>query len=69
MSKNEPLPDHLWSTEETAHFLGIPKATLYGLIHKRTGPRCFVVGKYRRFHPADVMEWLKLRTIGGAGQH
>ncbi len=57
-----PMPPRLWSHLETAEFLGIPPATLHGLNYKGTGPRSFKVGRYRRYDPRDVMEWLEGRA-------
>jgi predicted DNA-binding transcriptional regulator AlpA len=50
--------DRLWSTEETARFLGLRVSTLYQLTYKGTGPRCYRVGKYRRYKPSEVLLWL-----------
>ncbi|HTX44647.1 MAG TPA: helix-turn-helix domain-containing protein [Solirubrobacteraceae bacterium] len=52
------LPDRLWTHEETAAFLGLSTATLHDLNYKRTGPRSFKVGRYRRYDPRDVQAWL-----------
>ena len=59
---SDPLPERLWTLEETAEFLVIPAATLYQLNHKRTGPRFFRVGRYCRYDPRDVLAWLRLHT-------
>jgi predicted DNA-binding transcriptional regulator AlpA len=48
----------LWSHEETAAFLGISPATLHTMNYKKTGPRSFRVGKYRRYAARDVHGWL-----------
>ena len=65
--KIEPdeFPDHLWTSEETAKFLGIAKATLYQLNYKGTGPAFYKVGKYRRFKPAEVMAWVNAHRVRG----
>jgi predicted DNA-binding transcriptional regulator AlpA len=39
-------------------FLGLSPATLHDLNYKRTGPRSFKVGRYRRYDPRDVLAWL-----------
>jgi len=62
---SEEIPDRLWSTQETANFLGIAIATLYQLTYKGTGPRCYKVGKYRRFKPLEVLAWLNAHAIQG----
>ncbi len=64
-SFSEEIPDRLWSTQETANFLGIAIATLYQLTYKGTGPRCYKVGKYRRFKPLEVLAWLNAHAIQG----
>ena len=51
--------DRLWTVEETARFLGIPKATLYRWRYLGTGPRAGRVGKHLRYHPADVLVWFR----------
>lgn len=56
------LPDRLWTHEETAGFLGLSTATLHDLNYKRTGPRSFKVGRYRRYDPRDVLAWLDERA-------
>lgn len=53
-----PMPERLWTLEQTAEFLAIPVATLYKLNHKRTGPRFFRVGRHCRYDPRDVQAWL-----------
>ena len=53
------MVDRLWSVEETARFLGIPKATLYQLNYKGTGPRSYKVGRHRRYDPVDGRGWLQ----------
>lgn len=62
----KPLPERLWSHDETAKFLGIPVATLHQLNYKRTGPRSYKVGRYRRYSPVDVMAWLETRASESA---
>jgi predicted DNA-binding transcriptional regulator AlpA len=59
VSREESLPDRLWTLEETASFLVISPATLYKLNHKRTGPRFFHVGRHCRYDPRDVLDWLR----------
>lgn len=64
-SIDEDFPTRLWSTQETANFLGIAISTLYQLTYKGTGPRCYKVGKYRRFKPLEVLAWLNAHAIQG----
>lgn len=65
-SIDEEIPVRLWSTQETANFLGIAIDTLYQLTYKGTGPRCYKVGKYRRFNPLEVLAWFNAHAIQGA---
>lgn len=62
----QTLPDRLWSTRETAEYLGLAEATLHQLTHKGTGPRSYKVGRYRRYDPADVGAWLAARASSPA---
>lgn len=48
----------LWSICEAAAFLGVPVATLYRWRHHGYGPRSYRVGKYVRYVPAQVRQWL-----------
>jgi excisionase family DNA binding protein len=59
----EDLPLRLWSSQETANFLGIALSTLYQLTYKGTGPRCYKVGKYRRFKPTEVLDWVNSNAV------
>jgi predicted DNA-binding transcriptional regulator AlpA len=65
MNEQEWMPDRLWTSKETANFLGIAISTLYQLTYKGTGPRCYKVGKYRRFKPLEVLAWLNAHAIQG----
>lgn len=60
-TKDAGFPARLWTLEETAEFLSIPRATLYKLNHKGTGPRFFHVGRHCRYDPRDVYAWLTSR--------
>ncbi|WP_407673466.1 helix-turn-helix domain-containing protein [Parafrankia colletiae] len=48
----------MWSTEETAEYLGIPVATLYQWRHRHIGPPCYRIGRWLRYDPADIRQWL-----------
>lgn len=50
--------EKLLSAEEVSEFLGIPVNTLYQWRHKGTGPTAFRVGRFLRYDPIDVREWL-----------
>ena len=50
--------EKLLSAEEVADFLGVPVSTLYQWRHKGTGPTAFRVGRFLRYDPAQVRDWL-----------
>ena len=59
------MVDHardLWSPDEVADYLGVPRATLYGWRYKGTGPRAMRVGRHLRYRRADVEAWLETRV-------
>jgi hypothetical protein len=51
--------DCLWTVEETAQFLRIPKATLYQWRYLGIGPKGARVGRWLRYHPDDVIAWFR----------
>jgi predicted DNA-binding transcriptional regulator AlpA len=52
-------PSVLWTHVQTAAYLGLPPTTLHQLNYKRTGPRSYKVGRFRRYDPQDVHAWLE----------
>ena len=54
----------LWSIEELAAHLGIPKQTIYQWRTKGYGPPGRRVGKYVRFVPEDVQAWVESLPTG-----
>lgn len=58
--------DRLWTTEETADYLGVPVKTLYRWRYMDTGPRALKVGRHLRYRPSDVEAWLDEDEEGGA---
>lgn len=62
MGEGTQIPDRLWTHSETAEFLRIPPATLHQMSYKKTRPRSFRVGYYRRFSRSDVLEWPESRA-------
>ena len=54
----------LWSIEELAAHLGIPKQTIYQWRTKGYGPPGRRVGKYVRFLPEDVQAWVESLPTG-----
>lgn len=59
--------EKLLSVEEVADFLGVPVNTLYQWRHKGTGPNAFRVGRFLRYDPVDVREWLSEHAAVGHG--
>jgi predicted DNA-binding transcriptional regulator AlpA len=51
--------DRLWTAEETALYLQVPKATLYQWRYLGTGPRAGRVGRHLRYDPEDVRAWFR----------
>ena len=51
--------DCLWTVEETARFLRVPKATLYQWRYLGIGPKAGRVGRHLRYDPADVIAWFR----------
>lgn len=60
MSENRPqLPeDRLWSVDDVAYFLGVPKTTLYMWRTEDKGPAARRVGRWLRYRPEDVHAWV-----------
>jgi len=59
--------DGLLSSEALAEYLDVPPGTLDQWASRGGGPPHFKVGKFRRYHPADVRAWLagQRRMVGG----
>jgi excisionase family DNA binding protein len=53
-----PVTEHLWSVDDLASYLGVPRATVYVWSSRGIGPRAVRVGRYLRFRRADVEAWL-----------
>jgi predicted DNA-binding transcriptional regulator AlpA len=49
----------LWTAEQTAEYLGIPRATLYQWRYLRIGPKGGRVGRHLRYDPDEVVRWFK----------
>jgi excisionase family DNA binding protein len=58
MTAIEPL----WTISDLAQFLGVPVRTIYEWRRHQRGPRAYQIGKYLRFVPHEVQEWLETRT-------
>lgn len=48
----------LWGIEELAEFLGVPVQTVYQWRTKGYGPIGRRIGKYVKFRPEDVYNWV-----------
>ena len=55
----KPVQDRLWTAEETAAYLQIPKATLYQWRYLGIGPKAGRVGRHLRYDPEDVKAWFR----------
>jgi len=56
--------DRLWSVEDVSYYLGVPVTTLYYWRCSEQGPKCRRIGKYLRYRPSDVKEWVA--SLGGS---
>jgi predicted DNA-binding transcriptional regulator AlpA len=54
--------EKLMSIEDVAEFVGVPVNTLYQWRRKGTGPTAFRVGRFLRYDPVNVREWLAEHT-------
>ncbi len=52
------LADPLLTTEQVAHYLQVPVATLHQWRHRGEGPPAYKVGRHLRWRLADVDAWL-----------
>ncbi|MBB5920171.1 DNA-binding transcriptional MerR regulator [Actinoalloteichus hoggarensis] len=48
----------LWTVDDVSTYLGIPVHTLYGWRAKNYGPPARRIGKYLRYRPDDVRQWV-----------
>lgn len=55
------VPERLWTVDETALFLQVPKATLYQWRYLGVGPKAGRVGRHLRYAPDDVLAWFRER--------
>ncbi|MCH7581539.1 MAG: helix-turn-helix domain-containing protein [Acidobacteria bacterium] len=56
--------DRLLTVDELAVYLGVPVATLYQWRYRREGPPGFRVGRYIRYRPTDVQQWIERQLDG-----
>ena len=57
--------EKLLSVEEVADLLAVPKRTLYMWRLKGAGPRAIPVGRYLRYRPSEVEDWLTSQAATG----
>ena len=55
----KPVNERLWTVEETALYLQVPKATLYQWRYLGIGPKAGRVGRHLRYAPQDVRAWFR----------
>lgn len=55
--------NRLWTVEDVAEYLGVPRNTLYQWRTKGYGPRGVRVGKHVRYRPDDVNAWLDQQVV------
>jgi len=53
------VDERLWTVEETALYLQVPKATLYQWRYLGIGPKAGRVGRHLRYDPDDVRAWFR----------
>ncbi|PKW05589.1 Helix-turn-helix domain-containing protein [Streptomyces sp. 1222.5] len=56
------LPDRYLTPDDIAEMFEVPKETVYQWRKKRIGPPGFRVGKYVRYDPAAVRDWVAERS-------
>ena len=56
--------ERLLTVEELADYLGVPVPTLYQWRYRREGPPGFRVGRYIRYRPTDVQQWIERQLDG-----
>ncbi|MFF4355873.1 helix-turn-helix transcriptional regulator [Streptomyces sp. NPDC001604] len=61
------LPDGFLTPDDLVVMFKLPSVeTVYQWRRKRTGPRCFRVGRHLRFDPEDVRAWVDSQREGVA---
>jgi predicted DNA-binding transcriptional regulator AlpA len=51
----------LWGVSDVAEFLGVPVKTVYMWRYQRTGPPAVRVGRFLKYRPSAVEQWLEDR--------
>jgi excisionase family DNA binding protein len=60
------MPESMWSPEQVAEYLSVPKATVYRWRVSGDGPKGARVGKHVRYRPADVASWFDAQVAEGS---
>jgi len=56
------LPEELITAEALAEYLKVPLGTVYRWNYAGTGPKRIRIGRFIRYRPADVEQWLEQRS-------
>ena len=54
----------LWTIDDVAVYLGVPKQTIYSWRHTGYGPKGFRVGKHLRWRSSVVVAWTREQEAG-----
>jgi excisionase family DNA binding protein len=60
------LNGRLLTIDEVAVMLGVPKSTCYGWRSRGEGPRSLRVGRWVRYDPQDVADWIESQKARSA---
>ncbi|WP_413115187.1 helix-turn-helix domain-containing protein [Streptomyces sp. CY1] len=60
------LPDRYLTPDDIAELFEVPLETVYQWRKKRVGPPGFRIGKYLRYDPSDVQQYVKGRKADTA---
>lgn len=55
-------PHKLWTLDDVAVYLGVPKGTVYSWRTTGKGPVAHRIGKYLRYRPEDIEAWLNTQA-------
>ncbi|WP_214407383.1 helix-turn-helix transcriptional regulator [Pseudonocardia lacus] len=58
----EPLPTRLWTVQDVAQFLSVPRKTLYQWRNRGYGPPARRIGRHLRYDPEDVRSWFAAQS-------
>lgn len=57
------MPEPLWTVQEVSEYLGVHVKTVYRWAAGFGGPPGIKLGKYVRFRPEDVAEWVEAHRL------